>query len=368
MRGNGSLYLRGKTYWTCVYVNGEPIRESTEATDEDAARKVLRDRMKKVHASEVTGEVFESARMKKYTVDEALDGLEARWKLDGKATKKNLSHLKQVREAFGDFRVSQLTAKAVDAFAEERLADNYARSTVNRALLILRRALKLAAARKLIARIPPFEYLSDADNVRTDCFADEGELDAVIANLPKDLQDYTRWCAAIGMRRGEAAALTWAMLVEKPDGLLLRIPKHICKNKKDRELPIVDELAEIIARRKEARTFERDGVTHVSEFIFHRNGRPVADFFKSWKTATREAGCPGRLFHSTRRFAATAMLEAGLAPTVAMKWTGHQTQSMLERYQLIKKDVLADGFGKLGAYRATAKAKAATSQKVVAIK
>ena len=99
-----------------------------------------------------------------------------------------------------------------------------------------------------------------------------------------------------------------------------------------------------------------------------RNGLQIADFFKSWRTATREAGCPGRLFHSTRRFAATAMLEAGLAPSVAMKWTGHQTQSMLERYQLIKKEVLADGFGKLEAYRATAKAKAAKSRKVVAMK
>jgi integrase len=367
MRGDGSLYLRGRTYWTCVYVDGKPVRESAAETDETAARKVLRARMKKVHASEVTGEVFESVKMKKFAVYEALDGLEKRWTLDNKSTTKNLSHLKATREAFGDFRVSQLDAATVDAFTEERLADGYARATVNRILLILRRALKLAAARKLIARVPDFEYLADADVVREDHFEGEAELETVIANLPADLQDYTRWCAAIGMRKSEAAALTWPMLDEKFDPPLLRIPKRICKNKKDRELPMVDELAEILERRKLARTFERDGVTHVSEFIFHRNGRQIADFFKSWRTATRKADCPGRIFHSTRRFAATAMLEAGLAPSVAMKWTGHQTQSMLERYQLIKKEVLADGFGKLEAYRATNKAKA-KSRKIVAIK
>jgi integrase len=366
MRGDGSLYLRGRTYWTCVYINGQPNRESTGTADKESAVKVLRARMKKVHASEVTGEVFESASMKKYTVGEALDGLLDRWTLDGKATKKNLSHLKQTREAFGSYRVAQLDAAAVDAFAKDWLANGYARSTVNRWLLILKRALTMAVNGKRIARVPFFEYLSDADNVRTDCFADEAELDAVINNLPADLQDYTRWCAAIGMRKSEAAALTWTMRVEESDGWILRIPKHICKNKKDRELPIIGELGEILERRKLARTFDRDGVKHVSQFIFHRDGRQIADFFKSWRTATRKAGCPGRLFHSTRRFAATAMLEAGLAPSVAMKWTGHETQSMLERYQLIKKKVLADDFGKLEAYRTVAKSKA-KSRKIISI-
>jgi len=227
----------------------------------------------------------------------------------------------------------------------------------------------MAVNGKRIARVPHFEYLSDADNVRTDCFADEAELETVIANLPADLQDYTRWCAAIGMRRGEAAALTWTMLEEKSDVPLLRIPKHVCKNKKDRELPIIDGLADILERRKLARTFEWDGVTHVSEFIFHRNGRQIADFFKSWRTATRKAGCPGRLFHSTRRLAATNMLEAGLSPEVACAWTGHKSPSMLRRYQLIKTDKKADGFSALEAYRATQKAKvAAKSKKIVAIK
>jgi integrase len=107
-------------------------------------------------------------------------------------------------------------------------------------------ALTMAMNAKRIARVPYFEYLSDADNVREDHFADEAELDAVINNLPEDLQDYVRWCAAIGMRKSEAAALTWTMHDETTDPPVLRIPKRICKNKKDRLLPIVDELAQIL--------------------------------------------------------------------------------------------------------------------------
>jgi len=93
------------------------------------------------------------------------------------------------------------------------------------------------------------------------------------------------------------------------------------------------------------------------ERIFHRNGKPINEFRKSWKTATKKANCPGRLFHSTRRFAATSMLEAGMSPQMAMKWTGHKTQKMLERYGLIKPDKMAEGFTELEVYRAKEQAK-----------
>jgi len=131
-RGDDFLWLRGRIYTARFYVNGDLQVESTGECDEEAARNWLRKRMKKVHAAEETGEVFESAKMRKYTIDKALDGLENRWKLDGKATKKNFSHLKQTREAFGSYRVTQLDADIVDAFAKERLEDGYARASVNR--------------------------------------------------------------------------------------------------------------------------------------------------------------------------------------------------------------------------------------------
>ena len=40
-----SLYLRGKTWWTKVYVNGIPVRESTGMTLEADARLVLESRL-----------------------------------------------------------------------------------------------------------------------------------------------------------------------------------------------------------------------------------------------------------------------------------------------------------------------------------
>lgn len=226
---------------------------------------------------------------------------------------------------------------------------------------MLRRALNLARDCQRVARVPKMELLDESDNVREDCFS-EAELSAVISNLPKDLQDFTRWCAACGMRKGEASKLTWTMLDERTDPVRLKIPARVCKNKKDR---MVGKLAEIIERRKAARRIAIDGVVSFAEFIFHRDGEPVREFRKSWKTATTKADCPGRIFHSTRRFAATSMLEAGLSPQMAMKWTGHKTQKMLERYGLIKHDKMAEGFTELELYRAKEQAK--TRSNVIAM-
>jgi integrase len=309
--------------------------------------------------------VFENAAMRKYTVDEACDALQNRYELKGQYSAQNESHLARVRTDLGHYRVCQLTSELISEYAKQRIADKYRPATINRTLQMLRRALNLARDCQRVARAPKMELLDESDNVREDCFSNEAELSAVISYLPIDLQDFTHWCAACGMRKGEAGKLTWTMLDERTDPFRLKIPARLCKNKKDRVLPMVGELAEIIERRKAARQVSIDGLVSFAEFIFHREGKPIREFRKSWKTATKKASCPGRLFHSTRRFAATAMLEAGLSPQMAMKWTGHTTQKMLERYGLIKPDKMAEGFTELELYRAKEQAK--TKSNVIAM-
>jgi|SRR5579871_6007219 len=357
-RGSGSLRLRGRFWHAAFYVDGILHREPTGETDEGKARIWLQKRMKKVHAAEETGFAFESASMRKYTVGDALDALQARYEFKGQYTAKNKSQLAKVRAQFGDRRVCTLTPEILTFHVKEWLSAGSAKATCNRTLQMLRRALNLAKDNGRIARVPKIELLDESDNVREDIFSNEAELATIISHLPEDLRDFTRWCAAIGMRKGEASALTWAMLDEKLDPPQLRIPARITKNKKDRILPVVGELAAIIERRRQVRRVEANGIATFAEFIFHRDGRRVSEFRKSWATATKKANCPGRLFHSTRRFAATSMLEAGMSPLMAMKWTGHKTQKMLERYGLVKPDKMAEGFSELELYRAKEQARA----------
>jgi hypothetical protein len=75
--------------------------------------------------------------------------------------------------------------------------------------------------------------------------------------------------------------------------------------------------------------------------IFHRKskgkaGQPVKDFSKEWRNALRAANLPeGRIFHDLRRSAVRTLIRSGIDPSVAMKISGHKTNSMLHRYDIV---------------------------------
>jgi integrase len=135
--------------------------------------------------------------------------------------------------------------------------------------------------------------------------------------------------------------------------------------------------AQLIERRRTARRIEKKGLVTLSEFVFHNGGqmtekaglvvRPVGEFRKAWATACVTAGvgsllCPkcyghvdakfhcekceqdwtreqlcyrGRIVHDLRRCAARSLLAAGVPQAVAMKITGHKTDSMFRRYAIV---------------------------------
>jgi len=126
-----------------------------------------------------------------------------------------------------------------------------------------------------------------------------------------------------------------------------------CKNREGRTIPLEGELAEVIERRQKARQFrpKRNARVIVSEYIFHRKGTPIASFRKTWANACKFAGVPGRLFHDLRRCAARNLLAAGVPPAVAMKITGHKTDSMFRRYAIVTVEQQREALQRAALYR-----------------
>ena len=177
--------------------------------------------------------------------------------------------------------------------------------------------------------------MSEAGNTRTGFF-ENSQIRQVIDNLRDhgkpvpDLADFCLFAFLTGMRKGEIASLRWQDVED--DLLVLR--GENAKNGHARTIPLEGELAEIIERRQARRAVKVNGMVVLSDLIFHRRGKPIKEFRKSWATACKMAGVPGRLFHDLRRSAVRDLVRSGVSQAVAKSISGHRTDAMFARYNI----------------------------------
>src|SRR5262249_49636164 len=86
-------------------------------------------------------------------------------------------------------------------------------------------------------------------------------------------------------------------------------------------------------------------------YIFHRNGRRIGDFRKLWAKACVELGLTGRIVHDLRRSGVRHLIRGGTPPHTVMAFSGHQTASMLKRYDIIDVDDLRRAAERASAYQ-----------------
>jgi integrase len=133
---------------------------------------------------------------------------------------------------------------------------------------------------------------------------------------------------------------------------ILTIPDT--KNGDPAVLPLEGELGELIERRWRAREVQRaDGTALLSPWIFHRQGRPVKKFARTFHAARLAAGVPEKTVHDFRRTALRDLIRAGVHQHVAMQISGHRSASVFKRYDIVDVEDVRQAFRKTDQYRAT---------------
>ncbi len=357
------LYRRNETWWYSFTWNGRRYQESSGLKNRKAAEEIEAGRRVQLSKGEVG-----LADRPRYTIDEILDRLKGRWQMEGKCTVQNKSLLKKAKADWGTKMAHEITDRDFERYALKRAKADYANASTNRIFQCLRRAFNLAKV-----PWPEYELLAE-DNRRTGFFSSE-QMRMVLANLPDDgLRDYVNFCWSTGIRKSEVACLRWSFIEE---GQIV-VPPEYCKADEPHTIPIAGALAVIIKRRKAAQSFESNGVTQLSEFIFHRgDGLPVSEFRKSWQSACIAAGvgamvcstcknsgtekrCPtckktrtyyGKILHDLRRSFCRDAIRSGTPQSVTMALSGHRTISVFLRYDISADEDKKLALEKTAAYR-----------------
>ena len=117
-------------------------------------------------------------------------------------------------------------------------------------------------------------------------------------------------------------------------------------------------LGALLTRQRDyTRAVER-ATGQVVRWVFHREGQPIKYFRRSWEAACIAAGFvrvdpttmktrATKLFHDFRRTAVRNLERAGVSRSVAMKLTGHKTESVYRRYALVAETDQREGVAKL---------------------
>jgi integrase len=139
----------------------------------------------------------------------------------------------------------------------------------------------------------------------------------------------------------------------------MRLPSRSAKTGRARMIVLKGwpELADVIERRLAARRLD-------SPLVFHNgHGRRVGEFYTSWARALDRAhknavehgkqGVRHFTFHDLRRTAVRNMIRAGVDRDVAKRISGHETDEIFTRYNIVNENDLAEAMEKRAAYEAT---------------
>lgn len=376
-RGGGSLYhpkyrdaqgavRESPTWWARYRLNGRDMRESTDTTNLEQARKFLHKRLGSVAKGETV-----NPKADRVTFATMADALRRDYRMNDKHLVTLEARLKHLLPAFGERRMARLLMADVERYKDERQQSGASNGSLNRELEVLARAFALGRDQGVLTVTLPVRRARLAESAPRSGFFEAEQYEAVRAALghPQNkrgtlLPARPDLVAACDI----AYTLGWRMQSE----VLALAPRHVnleagtlmldpgmAKNDEPRIVYLTPELTDAIRAQLDRVDALQRQLGAVVPYLFphlrgRRRGQRILDFGKRWRTACRQAGVPGMLRHDCRRSAVRNLVAAGVPERVAMSVTGHKTRSVFDRYHIVSPKDLQEAARKLaGTLRVT---------------
>lgn len=330
-----------KIYWIQYNHQGRRYRESSHSTKRPDALRLLNRRRAEIGQNRLAGPDAE-----KTTFEDLAAMFVNDYTVNGrKSLQRAQASTKRLREFFGPMRALDITADRVDTYIAIRQKARAAQATIQNELAALKRMFSLGVrAGKVFQR--PYITRLEVRNTRTGFF-EQAQYRDVLCRLPEYLQPLITFLYLTGWRKGEALSLQWRQ-VDFEVGTI-RLEPGTTKNDEGRVFPFKDfpALAGVLQAQWEQTQEVTRRTGRIVPWVFHREGQAIKEFRAKWKAACRAAGVPGRIIHDFRRTAVRTLERAAVARSVAMKLTGHKTESIYRRYAIVSEADLSVGVAKL---------------------
>jgi len=334
-----------RKWWVKYYVNGRAICESTGSEKESEARRFLKLR---------EGAVAQGApippRIDRIMYEELSQDLRQHYRTTGRRKLEEVEDRLRYLDRFFQYRrAASIGPALITSYVAERqgqptrFGQPPGNRTLNVELALLKRMLRLAYENGKLLRVPPIKMLREGPP-RQGFFEAEG-FRALLRHLPADVQPVASFAYWTGWRKQEVLGLTWPQVDFKAG--VVRLEPGTTKNREGRTFPLFPELRAVLeAQRTYTDRIQRERQA-IIPWVFHRAGKPIKSFYRSWRTACRLAGQPGRIPHDFRRTAIRNMVRKGIPERVAMQLTGHKTRSVFDRYNIVSEGDLQEAGRKL---------------------
>ena len=333
-----SLYKKGKNWYIDYYYPpgraGKRIREKIGPV-KDEARIMLSERLKDIRQ----GRNPELRQIKPIRFETVVREFLEKHASRCRDPKSYADKIRVIERHFRGKMLKAITARTIDDFIADRMARGSKPATVNRLRAVLSKIFNWATDRGYFGGENPVRrvkrFREPQGRFR---FLSGEEASKLVECAPRHLRPVIVTALHTGGRRREILRLLWDDV--KLERGILYFDQTNTKSGKQREIPIDDELAQVLSERRKVRRIGGDA----RYFVFTRYGKRLGNIRTAFDVARRRAKLGGEVtFHTLRHtFASWYMMNGGDLYRL-QEYMGHSDSKLTRRYAHLSKEYKRDG-------------------------